>query len=106
MRSKQDSRESEADALRRAVERLHACKAELVERVPVDERFQGQPVWQGHVHVFDIQGNRLAKRCYAWAAETDAGKRKTYAVLAVPPVKTAADAVRASIVADHRKAGG
>ena len=42
------------DELREAVEHLHGAKASHVETVQVDERFQGQPVWQGAVKVFAL----------------------------------------------------
>lgn len=41
-------------ALRTAVESQHSCRATLVQTVPVREAFQGQPVWDGIVHVFDL----------------------------------------------------
>ena len=97
--------EVSADQLRDAVEGMHGCPAQLTEAVAVSETFKSQPVWEGVVHVFSLQGHRSADRCYAWSSPVEGSdRRRVYAVLGVPPVDSAADAVRAAIVAD-RKAG-
>jgi hypothetical protein len=93
-----------ADELRQAVEHLHQCRAVLREAVPVVERFKDRTVWDGTVHIFDLSGHPNATTCYAWSSEiAGSQKRRFYAVLKSPPVSSPADAVRASIVADHRK---
>jgi hypothetical protein len=95
--------EVDADQLRDAVERMHGCPAQLVEAVAVAEAFEGRPVWQGVVHVFDLQGHRSADGCYAWSSSVEGSdRRRFYAVLGVPPINSAADAVRAAIVADRK----
>ena len=88
--------------LKNAIRRLHGCEAEHVETVPVKEVFQDQIVWQGEVEVFNIRGHPKAKRAYAWAHETDKGKRYV-AVLGLPPVDSAQTAVRAAIVDEAKK---
>jgi hypothetical protein len=94
-----------ADELRQVVERLHGGRARLREAVHLVEHFRGQVAWEGTVHVFDLEGHPKAAVCYAWTSPVgDSGQRRFYAVLGLPPVNSAADAVRASIVAD-RKAG-
>ena len=50
----------------RHVEGQHGGKAVLVEAVPVKETFQGQIVWEGTIHVFDLEGHPKATRAYAW----------------------------------------
>lgn len=91
------------DQLREAVESQHHCSAHLVEAVPVTETFNGETVWEGMVHVFDITGHPKANRAYAWSSPIEgSSKRRFFAVLQVPPVKSAKDAVRAAIVAEHR----
>ena len=95
--------EVDVGQLRDAVERMHGCPAQLVEAVAVSEAFEGRPVWQGVVHVFDLQGHRSADRCYAWPSSVEGSdRRRFYAVLGVPPINSAADAVRAAIVADRK----
>jgi len=48
--------EVSADQLQRAVEGQHGGKAVLFYVVHVHERFDGQTVWDGYVHVFDLEG--------------------------------------------------
>jgi len=78
-----------------AIEASHGAKAALIARERVEERFEGQTVWEGEVLVFELENHPQAARCYAW--EVDG---QVTAVLGVPPVRSARDAVRASIVAD------
>ncbi len=69
----------------------------------VVERFEGRPIWQGVVHVFDIEGHPTATRAYTLSSPMEGStKRRFFAVLHLPPVNSPADAVRAAIVADHR----
>jgi hypothetical protein len=63
-----------------------------------------QPVWEGVVHVFDLEGYPPATRVYAWSSPIeDSTKRRFFAVLHCGPVKSPQDAVRAAIVAEHRR---
>ena len=95
--------ETTAEELQIAVERMHHCRAQLSEVVPVCETFRGQPVWQGVVHVFDIAGHPTATRCYAWSAPMEGSeKRRFFAVLHVQPITSALDAVRAALVQEYR----
>jgi hypothetical protein len=88
---------------KQAVERTHGGTATLAQSVPVRETFDGKPVWEGVVHVFDLAGHPTATRAYAWSSPIEGStKRRFYAVLHVPPIGAAADAVRAAIVADHK----
>lgn len=89
--------------LRAAVERMHDCSARLVQSVPVSEVFNGATVWEGVVHVFEIEGHPTATRAYAWSSPIDGEERRRFfAVLHQPPVTSPAAAVRAAIVAEHR----
>ena len=93
-------------ATRAAVENLHHCQATFREVVPVTESFEGKPVWEGEVHVFDLTGHPTASVCYAWASPVeDSDKQEFYAVLHIPPVISPHEAVRASIVHDFRREG-
>lgn len=68
----------------------------------VREEWLGQVVWSGEVHFFGLDGHPQAKEVYAWEHETDDGGRRVVTVLKVPPVDSAAAAVRAAIAADYR----
>ena len=89
--------------LRQAVEQQHGGKALFVQSVPVNEQLDDKPVWQGVVHVFDLEGNPKAKRAYAWSSPIEeSDKRRFFAVLHLGGIKSPQDAVRAAIVAEHR----
>jgi hypothetical protein len=95
--------ETTAEQLREAVEHMHHCRAQLTETVPVSETFQGQPVWQGIVHIFDLIGHPTATRCYAWSSPIgESDKRCFFAVLHLLPITSPQDAVRAAIVQEYR----
>jgi hypothetical protein len=94
------------DQLRTAVEAQHGCPAQLVKAVMVSvlESFEGLSAWEGVVHVFDLQGHRSADRCYAWSSPVDGSSDRRYfrSVLAVPPIVSAADAVRSARGMGHK----
>jgi hypothetical protein len=97
---------SDANQLREAVERMHGGSATLAQSVPVREIFDGKPVWEGVVHVFDLTGHPTATRAYAWSSPIEGSmKRRFFAVLHQPPVDSPQAAVRAAIVAERRARG-
>ncbi len=92
------------DQLKQAVEGLHNCTATLSHAVAVHEKFKDQTVWQGVVHVFDLTGHPAAKIAYAWSSPVEGSdRRKFYAVLELPPITSAVEALRAAILGDERK---
>jgi hypothetical protein len=92
------------DTVERDVESQHFCYATLAQTAPVRETFKGQPVWEGVVHVFDLEGHSQATRAYAWSSAIEGSdKRRFYAVLGIGPIKTPLDAMRAAIVAERRR---
>lgn len=96
--------EESIEALKQAVEDLHNCKAKYRKKTHVKETFEGQVVWDGDVYIFDLKDHPTAKLAYAWASSiTGTNKTRFYAVLHAPPVKSARDAVRASIANDYSK---
>jgi hypothetical protein len=91
-------------ALKQAVEGLHNCKAKYKKETHVKETFEGQLVWEGDVYIFDLKDHPTAKLAYAWSSPVEGlDKRRFYAVLHAPPVKSAQDAVRASIANDYKQ---
>ncbi len=68
LRSLPDLSRRTVDALRAAIESQHGGTARFREIVPVSETFNGQPVWEGEVHVFDLDGHPSATRAYAWSS--------------------------------------
>ena len=95
---------NELEALRQAVEGLHNCKAKYRHKTHVKETFEGQRVWDGDVYVFDLKDHPTSKQAYAWSSPIKGStKRRFYAVLHAPPVKSAQDAIRAAILTDYQK---
>jgi hypothetical protein len=95
--------EVESDQLRRAVENMHGGIARFVQSVPVSESFEGQPVWDGVVHVFELRNHPQATRAYAWSSLIEgSAKRRFFAVLRIPPITSPVEAVRAAIVTEHK----
>ena len=85
--------------LQRAIRDLHGLDSEHVESVEVVETFQGKTVWEGDVEVFRVRGHPQATHAYAWTYEDDDGKLHHLAVLGVPPISSAQDAVKAAVMA-------
>jgi hypothetical protein len=93
----------EEDELRITVEQTHGASATFVQSVPVREFFEGKPVWEGVVHIFDLTNHPTATRTYAWSSPIEGStKRRFFAVLHQPPVDSPQAAVRAAIVAEAR----
>ena len=93
--------------LEQAIRDLHGLEATHLRSEYVREMFRGKVAWEGEVEVFAVSGHPKAAHAYAWEHETDEGKRAFVAVLGIPPVNSAQDAVRAAIVAEtHRPRGG
>ena len=68
----------------------------------VHETFNGETVWDGEDHTFDLQGHPTAQTAYAWTAPVeDSDRLRYYAILLAGPVRSAADAVRAAIPEEY-----
>jgi hypothetical protein len=90
--------------IKKAIERLHNCKASHLEDIAVIEGFGSETVWQGMVHIFNIEGHPKTDKCYAWSSPIEGSKKcRYYAVLHIPPIDSPVKAVRASIVKEYRK---
>ena len=93
----------DVDDLQRSIQTQHGGRATLAQTVPVNERFNGQPVWEGVVHVFDLEGHPKATRAFAWSSPIEGStKRRFFAVLQLGAIQSPLDAVRAAIVAEHK----
>ena len=95
--------ESDTSQLKQAVEAQHDGIATLAQTTPVHETFHGQVVWEGVVHVFELDGHPTATRAYAWSSPIEGSdKRRFFAVLHLGGIRSPLDAVRAAIVAEQR----
>ena len=97
--------EVEVDQLQKAIEGLHRCSARLAQSVPIKQTHKGAAVWEGVVHVFELEGHPTASSAYAWSSpiEETTDKRRFFAVLHQPPITSPSAAVRAAIMAEHRE---
>lgn len=93
------------EELKRAIQGMHGGSALWLESVPVKEVFRGETAWEGTVEVFTLSGHANANKCFAWGVRRDDDKGwDVTAVLAVPPVVTPQNAVKAAIAAYARQA--
>jgi hypothetical protein len=90
------------ERLQMVIRQLYKCEGEHVGTEPVKEVFRGETIWEGDVEVFNVTGHARAKRAYAWSRDPGTPHEKFTAVLEIPPVKSARDAVRMSIVKEAR----
>lgn len=99
----QKKNQTNIEDLKKAIEKLHKCRASHVEDVVVIEKFGSDTVWEGTVSIFELKGHPKATKCYAWSSAIDGSiKRRYYAVLHIPPVDSPERAVRASIIQDFK----
>jgi hypothetical protein len=90
------------DELQDAIKHLHGCESRHLTTASVVETFQGETIWKGEVEIFALIDHPKAKRCFAWAHETDEKGKRYVAVLELPPVDSAQSAVKAAIVEEIR----
>lgn len=88
-----------------AVDYFHNWGAIDRATVAVHDVFRGETVWQGDVEAFILSGHPKAQKAYGWS-EGQGDKERLFAGLEIPPVKTALDGVRTSIVADAKAKNG
>src|SRR5207247_6609760 len=83
---------------------VHGCESRHIETIHVLETFQGQTVWDGQVQVFDLCEPYVGRKCFAWDCidERPRKQRRYVTVLEAPNVRSAAEAVRASLTSDAR----
>ena len=94
--------ESDIDQLRNAVESQHGGTATLTGSVPVKETYEGQTVWEGVVHIFNLDDHPSATIAYAWSSPIQgSNKRRFFAVLHL-----GACAVEVLMLGDWRAAAG
>jgi hypothetical protein len=74
----------------------------LSHSVPVREAFQGKPVWEGVVYVFDLADYPKATRAYAWSFPIEGSDNRRFFAVLHMGIKSPRDAVRAAFVAELR----
>jgi hypothetical protein len=95
--------EVSVDQLQAAIQGLHGLSSILDRVEQVHEVFKGKTVWEGPVHVFKVK-HPQTDTCYAWTESVkDSKRRRLFTVLSIPPINSALDAVRASIMSDYKQ---
>jgi hypothetical protein len=89
------------ERLQMVIRQLHGCDAAWLESVPVHEVYEGKTVWQGDVEVFALTGHPKANRCYGW---TYGEPEQFITILELPPVDSAAAAVKVGVAYQVKKA--
>ena len=90
-------------SIQQAVEGLHDCKATYRKKTHISEIYDGELVWEGYVYIFDLEDHPATRIAYAWSSSVEgSSKRRFYAVLHEGLVKSAQDAVKASILTNYR----
>ena len=87
----------------RAVRAASGCEAEHQQTVHVHEMSGNETVWKGAVEIFKIIGHPKARLAYGWGQKDEAGEIRYTAVLGVPPINSAREAVQAAIVSRSKK---
>ncbi len=77
-----------------AIQATHGAKARHTGQEHVEEHFEGELVWEGHVHSFTLEDHPTAELAYAFVMDGD-----IVCVLHEPPVDSPIAAVRAAIMA-------
>jgi len=90
------------ERLRRVIRELHGVESSYLRSERVHETFEGETVWEGMVEVYSLKGHPKAGLAYGWGEDTDDGGRRYVAILGLAPIRSARDAVLASIVAQHQ----
>jgi hypothetical protein len=90
-------------ALEQAIRSNHGCSASYLNVQFVREESHGQLVWEGDVYLFEVD-HPDASICFAWSSPIEGSKGKRIGTAPKkPPIGSAQDAVRASIVADYHR---
>ena len=67
----------------------------------MEEKFEGEMVWDGIVEVFRLIGDQKANYAYAWTYRHN-NENKTAVVLKIPPVDSPQTAVKVVIASKPR----
>jgi hypothetical protein len=87
--------------LTQVVETLHACQCVHASTAFVHEVIEeGALLWKGRVEAFTLMGHPKAEEAFAWSWEDEAGRWQCAAVLAIPPILSPREAVRAVVLGE------
>lgn len=90
-------------SLSEAISQMHECKCSHFGTEKIKEEHDGKVVWEGEVEIFQLEGHADAKVAYGWGWEDDDKEIQYIGILNVPPIESAADAVKAAIASGQFK---
>jgi len=92
-----------AEQLKQVIETQHHATAVFARSVRVMRAHDNKRMWDGVVHIFNLQDHPEAKKAYAWSVPVDGRTKPRYfAVLHSAKVTCPADAVRAAVWAVNK----
>ncbi|HEY7162919.1 MAG TPA: hypothetical protein VIB79_00025 [Candidatus Binatia bacterium] len=80
--------------LQNHIRNVHQCDSSHLITTAVHYTNNRKISWLGDVEVFLLKDHPKAQLAYAWIYHNGSGEERDLAVLAIPPVDTALDAVR------------
>jgi hypothetical protein len=87
--------------LQKLIRDLHGVDSSHLRSERVVLTYQDETVWEGVVEIFGLKGHPKAGLGYAWSQETDGGGRRYVAILGMPPITSAADAVQVFLASEQ-----
>ena len=90
---------AEIDRLQKTILDLHGCDSRHLGSIRIKETFQDL-TWDGIVEIFFLINHPEAKEVYAWKNTAD---NETTTILAISPIESASDAVRAYLASQFQK---
>jgi hypothetical protein len=90
---------AEIDRLQKTILDLHGCDSRHLGSIRIKETFQDL-TWDGIVEIFFLINHPEVKEVYAWKNMAD---NETTTILAISPIESASDAVRAYLASQFQK---
>jgi hypothetical protein len=87
------------DRLQKTILDLHGCDSRHLGSIRIKETFQDL-TWDGIVEIFFLINHPEVKEVYAWKNTAD---NETTTILAISPIESASDAVRAYLASQFQK---
>jgi hypothetical protein len=87
------------ELLQRVIKDVYGCASSHLRSEHVEQPFSRQTVRGSTVDIFSLNGHARAAIAYAWIHEQTSGGTRCFAMLKLPPIQNASDAVRASLSA-------
>jgi hypothetical protein len=90
--------------LQSVIRHLHGCESAHLGTEFVRELINGKIAWHQTVERFAVTGHPRAAHCYAWTNNYSNTQGQHYiAVLELPPIRNASDAVKYSMLANESR---